>query len=375
MNSRDLKLSEKGEWIILEDGEYLPIESSSDENQAKFAEYKGKVKSKLKNRKIDKKRKAGIKSASDKKDARDNKAISEFQQRCVQFWDKGVCSRGEACPYEHVARPLPVCRERQQDGVCKRFSKGKPCVDQKTGKAWAHPEQPKKPEHLVPGKPVISVPYRYEIIVEDRTGTKSRCNVWVACDKIQVPRHAASGAKKISMIVKGVEHVLKDTAYVPKNGYDQLWFPIPSGCSPTQNTKFTYRAPVIGEEVTLCWISQGVECMTTGPVGKKLFMGKDRDIVGYEYLSSTKAGACGAAYKALKDNAIVGFHGIGNDDPRVNPQFYPVSLSWSEEFKNTQQNSCNFKYGENGDWFTQHTENINIEYWPVADSSSTSKNL
>jgi hypothetical protein len=252
---------------------------------------------------------------------------------CYQFYTYGKCSRGAACTWEHVAGPVKPCWSFSQDGKCKYGDKCK----------MSHASAVKKSEHLLPGKPVVTSCKLLEVVCLDRTGGKSHMNAYCANDAIIIPRHGVAGRASVSVIYDGKEWALGPTVYVSSLMPDQCWFKVPKGMKAQNNSQRMYRSPVIGETVVLQWLENGVTRMTAGPVGNEMMLGTERKIRVFDYHSSTKAGACGAAYVALSDNAIVGFHGIGSESVKVVPQFYGCNAGWMQELKDWSHSvSVNF---------------------------------
>jgi hypothetical protein len=269
---------------------------------------------------------------------------------CYSFYKTGKCATNN-CPFPHVAGPVKECWQFSQQGKCDYGVKCKHAhIDKSSGS--------KKPEHLLPGKPVVSSCKLLEVVCLDRSGRKSHLNAYCANDAIIIPRHGVAGRASVSVIQDGKEFALGPTVYVSALMPDQCWFKVPKGMRAQNNSQRVYRAPVIGETAVLQWLENGVIRMTAGPIGNEMMLGKDRNIRVFDYHSSTKAGACGAAYVSLSDGAVIGFHGIGSESVKVVPQFYGCNVGWSQELKDWSH-SVNKNFSEDTAYAAEFHKEIN----------------
>jgi len=278
---------------------------------------------------------------------------------CYHFYKTGKCPTAE-CPFPHVAGPPRSCPEWVQTQTCgfeKKYGKCKLVHPVKSEVPQAAPVV-KKAEHLLPGKPVIDSVKLIEIKSVDRSGRTSRCNAFVMNDAIIVPRHAVAGKSSVSILQGGNEFVLGAVVYVSALMPDQMWFKVPKGMKAFNNSR-VFREPVSGETVIIQWLDNGKACLSAGLVGEMVMLGKDRKVKAYDFHASTKNGACGAVYVALKDNAVVGFHGIGAESVKVVPQFYAANLGYMQELKDWSHQT-NVKFSEDATYPSEHDDMIQI---------------
>jgi len=216
-----------------------------------------------------------------------------------------------------------------------------------------------KAEQVRSGFAICVKPKLYTIVMTDKTGLLSKVNAYVAREHIIVPRHGCSGAAKLCIIVDNKEYELSSQSYICKSMPDQLWFRKPVGCPKLTNNKFNYRPAKASENLTLHFLLNGNESYSTGKAGATTYLGKDKKILVQDYDSSSVSGSCGGVYVAESDGQIVGFHGIGSTNVSTKPQFYPVTLSWSEELTSLSNGKCDFSYQTDVDYSKNFESVIN----------------